>query len=38
MLYPNVQLRIDQCAERGLELVRTEVVAKSVGNLKTRIS
>lgn len=38
MLYPNVQLRIDQCAERRLELVRTEVIAKSVGNLKTRIS
>lgn len=38
MLSPNVQLRIDQCAERGLELVTTEAVAKSIDNLKTRIS
>ena len=38
MLYPNVELGIDQYVEIGLELVRTEAVGKSVGNLKTRIS
>lgn len=38
MVCPNVQLRIYQCAERELVLLSTEVVAKGVGNIKTRIS
>lgn len=37
MLYPNMQLGIDQYVERELQLARTEAVGKTVGKLKVRI-